>query len=49
MIGRGKIPEAVREAAQKAGTLVTATLAVAVAALLVACCALVMAFKARAA
>lgn len=49
MVGdqRRKIAEAIKDATDKAGTLVTAALAIAGAALLVACCALAAALRIR--
>ena len=47
LLGQRKIPEAIREGVEKAGTLVGTALAVAFAALVVACVALVMVLKTR--
>ncbi len=47
MLGRGRISEAIRDGAEKAGALVGTALAVACVALLVAVAALVMAVRGR--
>lgn len=49
MVGRGKISDTIRDAADKAGTLVAVALGIAVTALLVAMTALVIAVRSRAA